>query len=103
MGCGSCSSGGGCGSKSVGTVPAGCNNNGTCMTSGCNKLDVYDWLVDTDLPSNYTPLGIVAGPCKGSRRELFVNTHTLYPETGRIVVVERNTGGYDIGHGSLTG
>lgn len=103
MGCGSCSSGGGCGSKSLGTVPAGCNNNGTCMTSGCNKLDVYDWLVDMDLPSNYKPFDIVEVRFKGSRKEFFVNSDNLYLEMGEMVVVEPNTGGYDIGHVSLTG
>jgi predicted nucleic acid-binding protein len=24
--------------------PAGCKSNGYCSTSGCNKLDVFDWL-----------------------------------------------------------
>jgi len=103
MGCGSCSSGGGCGSKSLGTVPAGCNNNGTCMTSGCNKLDVYDWLVDMDLPSNYKPFDVVEVRFKGSRKEFFVNTDNIYLEMGEMVAVEPNTGGYDIGHVSLTG
>ena len=103
MGCGSCSSGGGCGSSTLGTVPAGCNNNGTCMTSGCNKLDVYDWLVDMDLPSNYKPFDIVEVRFKGSRKEFFVNTDNIYLEMGEMVAVEPNTGGYDIGHVSLTG
>ena len=103
MGCGSCSSGGGCGSQSLGTVPAGCNNNGTCMTSGCNKLDIYDWLVDMDLPSNYKPFDIVEVRFKGSRKEFFINTDNIYLEMGEMVVVEPNTGGYDIGHVSLTG
>ncbi len=103
MGCGSCASGGGCGSKSLGTVPAGCNNNGTCMTSGCNKLDVYDWLTDMDLPSNYKPFDIVEVRFKGSRKEFFVNTENLYLEMGEMVAVEPSTGGYDIGHVSLTG
>lgn len=103
MGCGSCSSGGGCGSNTLGTVPAGCNNNGTCMTSGCNKLDVYDWLVDMGLPSNYKPFDIVEVRFKGSRKEFFINSDNIYLEMGEMVVVEPNTGGYDIGHVSLTG
>jgi len=104
MGCGSCSSGGGCGSSSkLGTVPAGCNNNGTCMTSGCNKLDIYDWLVDMDLPSNYKPFDIVEVRFKGSRKEFYVNSDNLYLEMGEMVAVEPNTGGYDIGHVASTG
>ena len=73
------------------------------MTSGCNKLDIYDWLVDMDLPSNYKPFDVVEVRFKGSRKEFFVNTDNLYLEMGEMVVVEPNTGGYDIGHVSLTG
>ncbi|MCI0921878.1 hypothetical protein IP023_10990 [Sphingobacterium rhinopitheci] len=104
MGCGSCSSGG-CGSSStkLGTVPGGCNNNGSCMTSGCNKLDVYDWLSDMDLPSNYKPFDIVEVRFKGSRKDFYLNTDNLYLEMGEMVAVEPSTGGYDIGHVSLTG
>lgn len=103
MGCGSCSSGG-CGSSSkLGTVPAGCNNNGTCMTSGCNKLDVYDWLSDMDLPSNYKPFDIVEVRFKGSRKDYFINSDNVYLEMGEMVAVEPSTGGYDIGHVALTG
>ena len=103
MSCGSCSSGG-CGTSSkLGTVPAGCNNNGTCMTSGCNKLDVYDWLSDMDLPSNYKPFDIVEVRFKGSRKDYYVNTDNIYLEMGEMVAVEPSTGGYDIGHVSLTG
>jgi len=73
------------------------------MTSGCNKLDVYDWLVDMDLPSNYKPFEIVEVRFKGSRKEFFINTDNIYLEMGEMVAVEPNTGGYDIGHVSLTG
>jgi len=103
MGCGNCSSGGGCGTGSTGKTPAGCQNNGSCMTSGCNKLDVYDWLSDMDLPANYKPFNIVEVRFKGSRKDFYINTDNLYLEMGEMVVVEPSTGGYDIGHVSLTG
>ena len=104
MGCGSCSSGGGCGTSTApGAVPAGCQDNGSCMTSGCNKLDVYDWLSDMDMPSNYKPFEIVEVRFKGSRKDFFINTENLYLEIGEMVAVEPSTGGYDIGHVSLTG
>lgn len=104
MGCGSCSSGGGCGSTATtGKTPAGCQNNGSCMTSGCNKLDVYDWLSDMDLPSNYKPFNIVEVRFKGSRKDFYINTDNLYLEMGEMVAVEPSTGGFDIGHVSLTG
>ncbi|WP_380932186.1 PSP1 domain-containing protein [Sphingobacterium suaedae] len=73
------------------------------MTSGCNKLDVYDWLSDMDLPSNYKPFNIVEVRFKGSRKDFYVNTDNLYLEMGEMVAVEPTTGGYDIGHVSLTG
>lgn len=103
MGCGSCSSGGGCGTTTVSGTPAGCQNNGSCMTSGCNKLDVYDWLSDMDMPSNYKPFNIVEVRFKGSRKDFFINVDNLYLEMGEMVIVEPSTGGYDVGHVSLTG
>ncbi|MDR0261714.1 MAG: hypothetical protein LBJ04_00670 [Sphingobacterium sp.] len=103
MGCGSCSSGGGCGTTTANGTPAGCQNNGSCMTSGCNKLDVYDWLSDMDMPSNYKPFNIVEVRFKGSRKDFFINVDNIYLEMGEMVVVEPSTGGYDVGHISLTG
>ena len=73
------------------------------MTSGCTKLDVYDWLSDMDLPTNYTPFNIVEVRFKGSRKDFYVNHENLYLEMGEVVAVEPATGGYDIGHVSLTG
>ncbi|WP_428985346.1 PSP1 domain-containing protein [Sphingobacterium oryzagri] len=73
------------------------------MTSGCNKLDVYDWLSDMDLPSNYKPFNIVEVRFKGSRKDFYINTDNLYLEMGEMIAVEPSTGGYDIGHVSLTG
>ncbi|HEY1025835.1 MAG TPA: regulatory iron-sulfur-containing complex subunit RicT [Sphingobacteriaceae bacterium] len=96
MGCGSCSSGGGC-------TPAGCKSNGTCLTNGCSKLDVYDWLAHMDMPANYRPFDLVEVKFKGSRKEFFINHENLYLEAGELVAVESTTGGYDIGHVSLTG
>lgn len=95
MGCGSCSSGG--------CAPAGCKSNGTCLTNGCSKLDVYDWLSHMDMPANYKPFNIIEIKFKGSRKEFFLNTDNLYLEAGELVAVETTTGGYDIGHVSLTG
>lgn len=95
MGCGSCSSGG--------CTPAGCNNNGACLTNGCSKLDVYDWLAHMDMPSNYKPFEIVEIKFKGSRKDFFLNTENIYFESGELVVVETGSSGYDVGHVSLTG
>ncbi|MEO6979068.1 MAG: regulatory iron-sulfur-containing complex subunit RicT [Mucilaginibacter sp.] len=96
MGCGSCSTGGGC-------SPAGCKSNGSCLTNGCSKLDVYDWLSHMDMPTNYKPFGIIEVKFKGSRKEFFHNPDNIYLEAGELVVVEAATGGYDVGHVSITG
>ncbi|WP_295772201.1 regulatory iron-sulfur-containing complex subunit RicT [uncultured Mucilaginibacter sp.] len=96
MGCGSCSTGGGC-------TPAGCKSNGSCMTNGCSKLDVYDWLSDMDMPSNFKAFQIVEIKFKGSRKDFYLNADNIYLEAGELVAVETATGGYDIGHVSLTG
>lgn len=96
MGCGSCSTGGGC-------APAGCKSNGSCLTGGCQKMEVHDWLSNMDMPSNYRPFPIIEVKFKGSRKEFFVNHDNIYLEIGELVAVEGPTGGYDVGHVSLTG
>ncbi|MBY0245224.1 MAG: hypothetical protein K2Q03_07210 [Sphingobacteriaceae bacterium] len=96
MGCGSCSSGGGC-------APAGCKSNGSCLTGGCQKMEVHDWLSNLDMPTNYTAFNIVEVKFKGARKEFFVNTENIYLEIGELVAVEGPSGGYDVGHVSLTG
>jgi len=73
------------------------------MTSGCNKLDVYDWLAHMDMPTNYKPFNIVEVRFKGSRKDFFINHENLYLEMGEMVAVEPSAGGYDIGHVSMTG
>src|SRR5690606_19499897 len=103
MGCGNCSSGGGCGSSATGTTPAGCQNNGSRMTSGCNKLDVYDWLSDMDLPANYKPFNIVVDRFKGSRKDFYSDADNLYLARGAVGVVGPSPRGYDVGHVSLPG
>ena len=95
MGCGSCSTGG--------CSPAGCKSNGSCLTNGCAKLDVHDWLSHMDMPTNYKPFSIVEVRFKGSRKEFYHNNDNIYLESGDLVAVETTTGGYDIGHVSITG
>ena len=95
MGCGSCSSGG--------CTPAGCKSNGSCLTNGCSKLDVYDWLSNMDMPANYRPFSIIEVKFKGSRKDFYVNADNIYLEAGELVVVETPAGGFDVGHVSVTG
>lgn len=56
-----------------------------------------------DLPTNYKPFNIIEVKFKGSRKDFYINHEHAYLEMGDLVVVETTTGGYDIGHVSLTG
>lgn len=95
MGCSTCADGS--------TVsPAGCKNNGTCGTSGCNKLNIYNWLSDMVLPQGHQPFNIVEVRFKGSRKEFYHNTENLALRTGEVVAVESNPG-HDVGEVSMVG
>lgn len=92
MACGSC-----------GTKPGGCKSHGSCGTGSCNRMNVYDWLVNL-------PLGDAESSCKivevsfnqGSRKEFYRNSTLQYFEKGELVSVE-GVGGFDVGEVSLTG
>ena len=90
-----------CGTKAGGT-PGGCKSNGTCGTSGCNALNVYDWFKDMDLPTGYKPFNVVEVRFKGSRKEFYRNTNNLDLFTGDYVCVDSSIG-FDIGTVSATG
>ena len=95
MGCGSCGT-------TTGGVSAGCGNNGVCGTSGCNKLNVYNWLSDMELPDGQAQYSIVEVRFKGSHKEFFRKQEPIDLKTGDIVAVEGSPG-HDIGTVSLAG
>ncbi len=95
MGCNSCSTG-------KDGQPNGCKNNGTCVTDGCNKLTVFDWLSNMSLPSGEKPFDIVEVRFKNSRKEFFRNTENLSLSIGDIVATQAQSG-HDIGMVTLTG
>lgn len=99
MGCGSCSSGGGCGTN--GTAVAGCGSSGSCGTGGCNKMNVFDWLSHMDVPSGQR-FDVVEVKFKGGRKEYFRNINQLEFVTGDYVVCEMASGQH-IGTVSLQG
>ncbi|MCE3259940.1 MAG: hypothetical protein K0S12_1581 [Bacteroidetes bacterium] len=102
MGCSGCSSGRGCSTESNG-VPKGCNNNGSCGTSGgCNKLNVFDWLGNMNTPDGQKPFDIIEVRFKNSRKEFFRNLNNLSLNVGDVIAVEASPG-HDIGIVSLTG
>jgi len=95
MGCENCSTG-------LDGAPKGCKNNGTCSSGGCDKLEVYDWLANLELPTGYQPYDIVEVRFKNSRKNFFRNVAQLALYPGDVVLVETNPG-YDVGVVSVTG
>jgi len=95
MGCASCSSG-------KDGLPKGCKNNGTCGTDSCNKLSVFDWLSNMELPNGEEQFNVVEIRFKNSRKEFFRNTESLTLQMGDVVATEASPG-HDIGIVTLTG
>jgi cell fate regulator YaaT (PSP1 superfamily) len=101
MGCSGCSSSRGCSTASK-ELPGGCGNNGSCGTGGCNKLSVFDWLSNMELPGAQAPYDVVEIRFKNSRKEFFRNVNNLPLSVGDVVAVEASPG-HDIGTVSITG
>ena len=95
MGCSTCSS-----NTKNGEV-SGCNNNGACGTGGCNKMNVFDWLSNMDMPV-IDKFDIVEVRFKNGRKEFYRNTENLDLVTGDAVVVDVPNG-HHIGYVSLQG
>jgi hypothetical protein len=84
-------------------TPKANKKNISCQEYGQNQTDVYDWLSDITMPTNYDVCNIVEVKFKGSRKEFYINPTNIALKKGEIVVVSGNKGGYDVGHVSLTG
>jgi cell fate regulator YaaT (PSP1 superfamily) len=89
-----------CGTSKGGKT-AGCKNNGACQTGGCNKMNVFDWLSNMDMPTN-SAFEIVEVRFKNGRKEFFRNTEKFDLTTGDAIVVEVPNG-HHIGHVSMQG
>ncbi|WP_374551598.1 stage 0 sporulation family protein [Flavobacterium sp.] len=96
MACSNCSTG-----AKDGT-PRGCKNNGTCGTDSCNKLTVFDWLGNMNLPNGEKPFDCVEVRFKNGRKEFFRNHENLSLSIGDVVATEVSPG-HDIGIVTLTG
>jgi cell fate regulator YaaT (PSP1 superfamily) len=83
------------------TSVKGCQNNGTCGTGGCNKMNVFDWLSDMEVPSA-DKFNIIEIRFKNGRKDFYRNTDRLELYAGDPVVVEVQNG-HHIGHVSLQG
>lgn len=93
----------GCGTSCGTGQPKGCKSNGSCNTGSCNRMNVYDWLMNlpfSDPESNCKVMEISFN--QGSRKEFYRNATLQYFEKGDLVTVE-GVGGFDVGEVSLTG
>ncbi|PZD77423.1 regulatory iron-sulfur-containing complex subunit RicT [Mesonia sp. K7] len=95
MACASCSTG-------KDGQPKGCKNNGTCGTDSCNKLTVFNWLSNMELPQEQEEYKIVEVRFKNGRKHYYRNTENLSLSIGDIVAVEASPG-HDVGVITLTG
>tara|TARA_B100000767_G_scaffold275699_1_gene314434 strand:- start:5970 stop:7127 length:1158 start_codon:yes stop_codon:yes gene_type:complete len=94
MGCASCSS--------SDNSPRGCKNNGTCGTDSCNKLTVFDWLSNMQLPNGQKSFDIVEIRFKNSRKAFYSKDKDISLSIGDLVATETQSG-HDIGQVTLTG
>jgi len=90
-----------CSTKEGGT-PNGCKNNGSCGTASCDKLTVFDWLSNMELPTGQQKFNIVEIRFKNGRKHFFKNEKNFQLTIGEVVAVEGSPG-HDIGTVSLTG
>ena len=95
MSCASCSNSGS-------GEPRGCKSNGTCGTDSCNKLTVFDWLGNMQLPQGEKRFNIVEVRFKNSRKEFFTLPDHLQVAVGDLVITQLENG-YDLGMVTLTG
>ncbi|MFD2037298.1 stage 0 sporulation family protein [Belliella marina] len=92
----------GCSSCSTTTGSSGgCQNNGTCGTSDCNKMNAFDWLTHMGIPV-VDKYDVVEVKFKGGRKEYYRNVDHLQLTTGDPVVVDVPNG-HHIGWVSLQG
>jgi cell fate regulator YaaT (PSP1 superfamily) len=89
-----------CGTSKGGKV-SGCDNNGACGTGGCNKMNVFDWLSNMDMPVQ-DKFPVVEVRFKNGRKDFYRNTDKLSLTTGDAIIVESTTG-HHLGHVSLQG
>ncbi len=89
-----------CGTKKDGKV-SGCNNNGACGTGGCNKMNVFDWLSNMEMPSQ-DRFAIVEVRFKNGRKDFYRNVDRLPLTTGDAVILEAQSG-HHLGYVSMQG
>ena len=84
-----------------GNTVSGCQNNGGCLTGGCNKLNVFDWLSNMGVPQSEL-FDIVEVRFKSGKKEFFRNLDRLDLVTGDAVIVDVPNG-HHLGYISMQG
>lgn len=79
----------------------GCNNNGACGTGGCNKMNVFDWLANMEMPVE-DRFDVAEIRFKNGRKDFYRNKDRIQLTTGDAVVVEAQSG-HHIGYVSMQG
>ncbi len=95
MGCGSCSTGGGC---SCGSKAGGYSGCGT----GCPIVQVYDWLPTSTKAPGIDHFGFVEVAFKARRTHIYRNNRQLPVSAGDCIVVSAHRG-LDFGRITMTG
>lgn len=80
---------------------AGCQNNGGCLTGGCNKLNVFDWLSNMSSPL-CEEFNIVEVRFKNGKKDFYRNSEKLDVVIGDPVIVDVPNG-HHLGYISLQG
>ncbi len=89
-----------CGTKKDGKT-SGCKNNGACDTGGCNKMNVFDWLSNMEVPMA-DRFDVVEVRFKNGFKEFYRNPEKIDLTAGDAVIVEVQNG-HHLGHVSLQG
>ena len=79
----------------------GCKNNGVCGTSGCNKLNAFNWLTDMELPVD-SRFDVVEIRFKNGKKEFFKNVNKFDLHNGDPVIVDVPNG-HHLGYVALQG
>lgn len=83
-------------------IPNGCNSNGSCSSGGCERMAVFNWLSDIEVPVGRKKFDCVEVSFKNGRKDFFRNLKNVNIYTGDVIVVEGNPG-YDVGVITLAG
>lgn len=81
----------------------GCKSGGCSIGSSCEKMEVYDWLGNMEVPNGQKQFELIEVRFKSNRKELYRNINDLPLNVGDVITVEASPKGYDVGVVTLTG